>query len=291
MVTMGILISPHELYDTIMHSNRFTLIASQWDAGTDGGFNRFRAMHIPNAQYCDPARALAGIPGSTAGRNPLPEPDKLQIAFEQWGLRSDHQVIVYDEGRGLFAGRTWWILRWAGIKDVHILDGGLANWRAKGLPTLTGPGNIAVESDQEVNPRAEMVASIEDVRNHTGVLIDAREPSRFAGRTEALDLKAGHIPGALNIPERFLHNKDRTWKSKEEIRAVIKDAGVTEDELANAIVYSGSGNHSALLLAAVEWAGLPSTARHFVGGWSQWSANPANPVEHGSRLRLNESAV
>lgn len=291
MGDMGILVSPHELYNTIMYSNRFTLLASQWDAGDDGGFSNFRAMHIPTAQYCDPARALAGIPGSSVGRNPLPDPDKLQIAIEKWGLRKDRQVIVYDEGRGLFAGRTWWVLRWAGITNVRILDGGLANWRAKRLPTLTGPGNIAVESDLTVNPHPEMVASIEDVKNHSGVLIDAREPSRFAGRTEELDLKAGHIPGALNIPERFLHNEDRTWKSKEEIRQVIKDAGVTEEQLADAIVYSGSGNHSALLLAALEWAGLPSSARHFVGGWSQWSANPANPVEHGDRLRLNEPAA
>lgn len=291
MGDMGILVSPHELYNTIMYSNRFTLLASQWDAGDDGGFSNFRAMHIPTAQYCDPARALAGIPGSSVGRNPLPDPDKLQIAIEKWGLRKDRQVIVYDEGRGLFAGRTWWVLRWAGITNVRILDGGLANWRAKRLPTLTGPGNIAVESDLTVNPHPEMVASIDDVKNHSGVLIDAREPSRFAGRTEELDLKAGHIPGALNIPERFLHNEDRTWKSKEEIRQVIKDAGVTEEQLADAIVYSGSGNHSALLLAALEWAGLPSSARHFVGGWSQWSANPANPVEHGDRLRLNEPAA
>lgn len=182
--------------------------------------------------------------------------------------------------------RTWWILRWAGVKNVHILDGGMANWRRNKLPTLTGPGNISVESDQVVNPQHHMVANFNDVKNHSGLLIDTREANRFAGRRENLDLKAGHIPGAVNVPERNLHHPDRTWKTKEEILEVFNQAGITADNVKDAIVYSGSGNHSALALAAMEWVGLTG-ARHYVGGWSQWSADPSNPVERGDRTALN----
>src|SRR5699024_11986919 len=59
---------------------------------------------------------------------------------------------------------------------------------------------------------------------------------------------AGHIPGAVNVPERDLHHPDRTWKTKEEISQIFRDAGITEDNVKDAIVYSGSGNHSALAL-------------------------------------------
>ncbi len=169
---------------------------------------------------------------------------------------------------------------------MQILAGGLANWRRHKLPTLTGPGNISVETDQIVEPQPQMVATIEDVKAHTGLLLDAREANRFAGRRENLDLKAGHIPGAVNIPQRNFHHPDRTWKSKEEISEIFDQAGITKDNVKDAIVYSGSGNHSALALAAMELVGLTG-ARHYVGGWSQWSANPANPVERGDRTAIS----
>ena len=67
---------------------------------------------------------------------------------------------------------------------------------------------------------------------------------------------------------------------------IFHNAGITEDNAKDAIVYSGSGNHSALALAVMEWVGLKG-ARHFVGGWSQWCGNPNNPVERGDRLTLD----
>ncbi|WP_293770287.1 sulfurtransferase [uncultured Corynebacterium sp.] len=277
---MSILVSPQELNDIIHKGERFTLLASVWEPGEGASYNQFASLHIPTAQYCDAAAALAGVPGSKHGRNPLPDPAQLQRWFETWGIRSDRPVIVYDEGRGLFAGRAWWILRWAGVKEVRILDGGFRNWRKHGFEVMTGPGNIAVDSSVEVSAGSLPTATIEEVKNHSGLLIDTREPNRFAGRRENLDLKAGHIPGAVNVPERYLHHEDRTWKTKEEILEVCAKAGVTADNAGDAIIYSGSGNHSALAIAAMAWAGLP-IPRHYMGGWSQWSADPANPVERG----------
>ncbi|QPK78959.1 sulfurtransferase [Corynebacterium lizhenjunii] len=277
---MSILVSPRQLHEDIHQGARFTVLASLWEPQEGAAFNQFSSLHIPTAQFCDAAGALAGLPGSQAGRNPLPDPDKLALWFKRWGLRRDRPVVVYDEQRGLFAGRAWWILRWAGVEDVRIVDGGLANWRKQGLPTLTGPGNISVGADMEVRPGSMPTATLADVKAHTGLLIDTREPNRFAGRRENLDLKAGHIPGAVNLPERHLHNPDHTWKSPEQVRDLVAEAGITAAQLESAIIYSGSGNHSALAIAALEWAGLP-VPRHFVGGWSQWSADPRNPVERG----------
>src|SRR5699024_7263202 len=150
----------------------------------------------------------------------------------------------------------------------------------------TGPGNITVETDQIVKPQPRMVATIDDVKNHTGLLIDTREANRFAGRRENLDLKAGHIPGAVNVPERDLHHPHRTWQAKEEISQLVRHAGIAVDQLKDACVYSGAGNHSALALAAMEWIGLTGV-RHYVGGWSPWSASPASPVERGDRTAIN----
>ncbi len=115
MSSMSILVSPQALNDLIHQGQRYTLLASLWGTSEYDGAQQFQSLHIPTAQYCDTAGALAGLPGSRDGRNPMPDPKLLQKHFETWGLRQDRPVIVYDEGRGLFAGRAWWILRWAGV--------------------------------------------------------------------------------------------------------------------------------------------------------------------------------
>lgn len=278
---MSILVPAEELHDDIYHGRRHSVLASFWGPEEGEGERLYQKEHLPSALFCDPAAALAGVPSSKVGRNPLPDPRQLQVWFNRWGLSKRRRVVVYDDGSGLLAARAWWILRWAGVRDTRILDGGLSAWLRVNLPVVGGPGTLPSSADAEVEPDSMPTASIDEVRGHCaagGVLVDAREPRRFAGRREVLDLKAGHIPGAVNVPARSMQNEDRTFRTPEEIRATLAEVGITSGE--GTIVYSGSGNHSALLLAAMESAGLTG-ASHYLGGWSQWSADRSNPVAHG----------
>lgn len=273
--------SPHTLHDDIYRGRRPSLLATFWGPKEGEGEQLYQKEHLPSAQFCDPAAALAGVPSSQEGRNPLPDPRQLQRWFHRWGLPQRGRVVVYDDGAGLLAARTWWILRWAGLENIRILDGGLRAWLADNLPVVGGPGSLPSVNGAVVSPGCMPTADIDDVREHAengGLLVDAREASRFAGRREILDLKAGHIPGAVNLPAHSLQNEDRTFRGVEEIRDILGNAGITRGE--GTIVYSGSGNHSALLLAAMEFAGITG-ASHYLGGWSQWSADRCNPVEHG----------
>ncbi|MDO5669333.1 MAG: sulfurtransferase [Corynebacterium sp.] len=278
---MSTFVSADSLRDDIYHGLNQTVLASYWAPGEGAGYKRYESEHMPTALFCDPAYALAGIPSSDGGRNPLPEAHYLQDWFSRWGLEENSRVVVYDEGPGLLAARAWWILRWAGIDDVQILDGGLKRWDTLGYPIVGGPGNFATSDGGAVRVGALPVADIDDVRDHLaggGVLVDNRDARRFAGRREILDLKAGHIPGALNIPVKDLLHEDFTIRSKEEVRERFAREGITD--ASGIIVYSGSGNHSALAIAALEYAGL-GCPTHYVGGWSQWSADPTNPVQRG----------
>ena len=230
---MSILISPQDLNERISHGAKTTILASLWMPHEGGGFQLFQSEHIPTALFCDTAAALASTPSSSVGRNPLPDPDKLQRWFNHWGLHDDREIIVYDQGKG--RGQA-----------------------------------------QEVVAGQLPVATIDEVKNFDGVLIDTREANRYAGRKERLDLKAGHIPGAVSVATREILNPDNTFRPAEEIRATFEKVGVTDPN--NVIVYSGSGVHSAQAIAAMHHAGLPGAAL-YLGGWSQWCADRNNPVE------------
>lgn len=282
---MSILRSPAQLRDSIYHADNQIILASYWLphqkpglADYNGaGRSAFNSEHIPTSLFCDPSAALASVPGSGSGRNPMPSLASLAHWFRAWGLRDNRSVLVYDHGKGLFAARAWWILRWAGVGDVQILDGGLAAWDKAGYPVLAGPGNIQASSNITPQPGNLPLVDMSQVRDFRGVLIDAREPNRYHGRKELFDLKAGHIPGAINIPARDLLNEDNTYRTPEQIRERFAREGISGEE--EMIVYSGSGNHSSQVLAAMHIAGMTGAA-HYVGGWSQWSADPANPIAH-----------
>lgn len=275
---MSILVSVDELAERIRKGSNNIILACLWNAKDGGGYPAFNSEHISTSRFCDVAAALASVPSSRTGRNPLPTESNLNRWFRQWGLDSKRQVVVYDNFRGLYAARAWWVLKWAGVENVAVLDGGQKLWEAKGNETLGGPGNLSTPGDLTAKIGQMPTATIDDVKAHKGILLDCREANRFAGRKEFLDLKAGHIPGAVNVPSRNVLNEDGTYKNADELREIFAAAGITSSE--GVIAYSGSGNHSAQVIIAMNIAGL-GTPRHFVGGWSQWCADERNPVERG----------
>lgn len=276
---MTVFVSADELNERIHSGQKQTILATLWEPQEGKAWSKFQSEHIPTAMFCDPATALAGMPGRAYGRNPHPPVDVLNAHVAQWGLQEGRPVYIYDTGVGLFAGRAWWTLRWLGIEDVFIVDGGFRAWDSKGFDTVAGPGNVNVHAPLESSPGALPMVEIDQVREFSGLLVDARETSRFHGRRELMDLKAGHIPGAVNIPAFDLFNEEsRTVLEIDALRDRFAAVGLTQNtEPADVIVYSGSGNHSSLVLAALAHAGLP-VAAHYVAGWSQWSADPRNPV-------------
>ena len=281
---MSVFVSAEELHARIETGKHQTILASLWEGKEDRAWSKFQSEHIPTALFCDPASQLAGMPGRQQGRNPVPSIDVVARAAKSWGIEAGRPIYIYDTGNGLFAARAWWVLRWAGIEDVYILDGGFAEWDGLGLPTVAGPGQVVVPRVVATSENNMPTASMDEVKETKALLVDARSKRRFDGLREVLDLRAGHIPGAVNLPVSDLFHEAASErggvkvKSDGEIRDRFAEIGVSQNTAPeDVITYSGSGNHSALLLAAMEHAGLP-VATHYVGGWSQWSANADNPV-------------
>ena len=256
----------------------------RWRLGGPPGRADYDAAHIPGAVFVDLDTELADPPGP-GGRHPLPDPARLQAVLRRAGVRADMSVVAYDDGNGAVAARAWWLLRWAGMpaSRVAVLDGGWAAWVADGRPTTAEPAQPAA-GDVVVRPGAMPVLDADEVAAlaRSGVLLDARAAPRYRGETEPVDPKAGHIPGARNLPATEITGPDGRVRAPAELAeqfAARGAAGATP-----VAAYCGSGVHAAALVLAAEHAGLRSPddpVALFPGSWSQWSSDPSRPVATG----------
>lgn len=253
------------------------LLDVRWTLGGPPGIEAFREGHLPGASYVDLDTELAAAPSAAAGRHPLPDVADLQAAARRWGLRAGEPVVVYDDSGAMSAARAWWLLRWAGVADVRILDGGLAAWTAAGGAVETGdthvePGDVELSAGHLPTLDADGAARWAD----DGVLLDARAAERYRGEIEPVDPRAGHIPGAVSAPTTGNLGADGRFLPTDDLTARFAALGVPEGDVA---VYCGSGVTAAHQAAALVMAGR--TPVLYPGSWSQWSADPGRPVATG----------
>lgn len=272
---MSALISPTELRAEL-GDPRLVVLDVQFTLSGDGP-DLYASGHLPGAPFVDVDTVLAGPPGD-GGRHPLPEPAVLQEGLRAAGVNDDSRVVVYDQATSLAAARAWWVLRWAGLEDVRVLDGGLAAWRGSEGEVSTEspsptPGDVHVRPDQVETLDADDAVAVARL----GVLVDARAPERFRGEAEPVDPVAGHVPGAVNVPMADLVTDEGRLRSPAELRARFAEVGV--DELSVVGTYCGSGVTAAHTALALHEIGVE--AEVYVGSWSEWVTDPSRPVATG----------
>ncbi|SFQ32971.1 thiosulfate/3-mercaptopyruvate sulfurtransferase [Amycolatopsis arida] len=258
---------------------RPVLLDVRWRLAGPPGVDSYREAHLPGAVFVDLDTQLAGPPGP-AGRHPLPDPARLQEALRAAGVRRGHPVVAYDDGDGSVAARAWWLLRWAGHPEVAVLDGGYAAWVAEGRP-VTDEVPEPARGDIEVRPGAMPVLDADGAAAlaRAGVLLDARAPERYTGRTEPVDPRAGHVPGARNAPFTAHLGPGGRWRSPAELAEHFAALDARPDVPVGA--YCGSGVTACSVVLALEAAGRPEPAALYAGSWSNWSADPDRPVATG----------
>ncbi|WP_370894675.1 sulfurtransferase [Janibacter sp. GXQ6167] len=268
---MSALISP----DNLAAHPDVVLLDVQYELMGTPSRDLYERAHLPGAQPLDLDSALAGPPGE-GGRHPLPDPAILEAALRVAGVDDDSTVVVYDQASSLAAARAWWVLRWAGLTDVRVLDGGLAAWRASGRPVESGAAPPSPEGGVSVRAGSMPVIEADEVTDvaRRGVLLDARAPERYRGDVEPIDPVAGHIPGAVNAPMADLLDDQQRLRPPAELRAYFADRGVTDDTLVGA--YCGSGVTAAHTVLALHEAGIK--ARPYIGSWSHWVTDPTRPT-------------
>ena len=194
------------------------------------------------------------------------------------GVRTDRPVVVYDDWQGRAAARCWWLLRWAGHTDVACSTGAGAPGRRPGARVASGaeqvvPGDLVVRPG--ALPTVTATDELPDLVAGGGVVLDARDPARYAGEVEPVDPVAGHVPGAVNVPTGANLSEDGTFLDPAALAQVY--AAARDRPTA---VYCGSGVTAAHDLLALEVAGL-SGAALYPGSWSEWVRDPGRGVATG----------
>lgn len=274
-----VLINADEIAAKLAADRPPALLDVRWKLGERHGRRRYLAGHLPGAVYVDLETELAGPSRPPDGRHPLPDPADLQAAARRWGLRDGQQVVAYDEVGGTSAARAWWLLRWAGMADVRLLDGGLRAWTDAGHPLETGavvpdPGDVTLRAGEMPVVDADGAAQVA----RRGVLLDARAGARYRGETEPVDPVAGHIPGAVSAPTTDNLNPDERLLAPDDLRVRFSALGVHSGS-GPVAVYCGSGVTAAHQVAALAVVGIDAAL--YPGSWSQWCNDPERPVATG----------
>jgi thiosulfate/3-mercaptopyruvate sulfurtransferase len=257
----------------------------RWALGMTDGHDQYRAGHLPGAVYVDLETELAAHGSPAEGRHPLPSASAFQQAARRWGVSAGSRVVVYDSVGGTSAARAWWLLRFFGVAEVRILDGGLAAWTAEGL--ALEPGDVTPEpGDVVVRPGGMPVVDADgaaELADGAGVLLDARAAERYRGEVEPVDPQAGHVPGAVSAPTAENLGADGRFLATGDLRRRFGALGAADTGTVG--VYCGSGVTAAHQVAALAVAGVDAVL--YPGSWSQWSNDPARPVAVGPSVRAS----
>lgn len=241
------------------------------------GEEQYRLGHLPQARFAHLDRDLSSpIVSGKTGRHPLPEPEQLKAFFGKLGIGPDTQVVAYDQDVGMFASRLWWLLRAMGHTQVAVLDGGYTAWVASGgAIESTQPELIETKFEGHWNPHSvDSDDVLAQLKKQDRVLLDARLPERFKGIEEPIDPKAGHIPGAINLP--FTGNcENGQWRSASALHERFKQFSGKE-----VVGYCGSGVTACHNSLAFVHAGLAEPLL-YAGSWSEWVADDTRPIESG----------
>lgn len=274
---MSPIITPSEL----KNGSTENLIILDARVGKDG-YQNYLNKHIKGARFIDLDKDLAEIGEDAAfgGRHPLPDIEKFAVTLAGLGISEDSHVVIYDDKNGANAGaRAWWMLKSFGLTDVQVLDGGFQNAERE---------NLEFSAGEEVFKKTEIIkrenwllpaSTLEDVENElintSATVIDVRDAYRYNGESEPIDLVAGHIPGAINIP--FSENLDENGNFLKPEILKEKYTELLKDKSQHLIVHCGSGVTACHSILALYYADFPIPDL-YVGSWSEWSRRDGKEV-------------
>ena len=238
----------------------------------------YEKEHLSTAQFVDLNTQLSDIKddASKGGRHPLPKIEEFAQLVSELGIQPESHVVVYDRSSAAnAAARFWWMLTAFGHKKVQVLNGGFKMVKEMGYPTDDKAVQLEKSKVQEVSDWELNTVDIEEVdqirKQEDSKVIDVRSPERYRGESEPIDLIAGHIPGAINIPYESNLDENGLFLEPEVLNQKYLKA-LEKTKSKDAVFHCGSGVTACHSILAMVYAGL-EVPKLYVGSWSEWSRN------------------
>jgi thiosulfate/3-mercaptopyruvate sulfurtransferase len=226
-------------------------------------------------------------------RRDIVQPERFEALARAAGINQDTTIVLYGDNNNWFAAWGAWVFKQYGAQDVRLLDGGRAKWEREGrelsiTPPTFAPGNFAVTVNPALRVFLPDVLAIVNGQTEPTDLIDIRSTAEYEGTIFApegfqeLAVRAGHIPGAINIPWSRALNEDGTFKTPEQLAELYASHGVDGSE--PIVVYCRIGeraSHTWFVLSQI----LGYDVALYDGSWTEWGntvgvpiANPAGTI-------------
>ena len=217
---------------------------------------------------------------------------KFTALVQKAGIDEDTTVVLYGDKNNWFAAWGAWIFNIYGQKDVRVLDGGRVKWEKDGralttaVPTFKAGNFVAKAADK--NLRAGLTRDVLPVakKERNATLIDIRSADEYSGKIFApagfqeLAVRAGHIPGAINVPWGLNVNSDGTFKTVAELKKLYADKGVTgADQI---ITYCRIGERSSLTWFVLSEILGFSRVKNYDGSWTEYGNSVGAPISNPS---------
>jgi thiosulfate/3-mercaptopyruvate sulfurtransferase len=212
--------------------------------------------------------------------------ENFEKLLRQAGVNNDSTIVIYGDSNNWFAAWGAWVFDVYGVKNVKLLDGGRKKWEAEKRPltplaTQVAAGNIKVSNaNNALRARLIDVVAIANKKSDTA-LVDIRSPDEFTGKifapagVQETAIRAGHIPGAVNVPWGQAVAEDGTFKSPEELKKVYAAVGI--DGKKPIITYCRIGERSSHTWFALSKI-LGYNVRNYDGSWTEYGNSVGNPV-------------
>lgn len=220
----------------------------------------YQKVHIKGAVNVD----LNGLYKTGDVKGLIKDAKEMASILGKSGINEKKEIIIYDAGTNVNAGRLYWILKYLGCPDVKLLNGHMKAWRTARKPVTKLPTKTSeVTFTPTVNQG--IYASIKYVKDHLSdsnvKIVDARDDKEFG---------EGAIPGAIHIENKKVINEDGTLKSSDELTSIFKGAGVTPDK--EVILYCASSARAGILFLALKSLNY-SKVRVYDGAYNEWKVN------------------
>jgi len=271
-----------------------TLVSTQWVADNSDNI-RLIEVDVDNTQY-----EQGHIPGAVAFNwqtqlqdqtlRDIPSKEQFSKLLSQAGVNNDTYVVLYGDNNNWFAAYAFWLFKYYGHENASLMNGGRKKWFDENRETTTDVPQYESANYTVSSVNADLRADRDYIKARLGKqgfgLVDVRSPAEYTGEiiappgmTETAQ-RAGHIPGASNIPWSQAVAEDGTFKSPEALKALYDSKGIG-DANEEIVAYCRIGERSSHSWFVLKYILGYEKVRNYDGSWTEWGNLIGNPIKKG----------